>query len=179
MRLPILAYSFFVIAFASCGPGEGRSEIRSGGSFIDRLVAAAASGSHVDFSEANGDDWDSVFVFNPYVSVDTIYAALGYRWDGAVHSNISHEDAFSLIVFTKGGKVASAYQKDRSHGDFAQLGPWVVYGRDSAVFAPTLASTGEEDWTLFYPVAVSSSANQEGLPGCGGCKPPRKWSDRK
>ena len=157
MRLPILAYFFAIIACASCGSGEGGSEIRSGGSFIDRLVAAADSGSQVNFSEVNGDDWDSVFVFNPYASVDTIYAALGYRWDGAVRSNISHEDAFSLIVFTKRGKVASAYQKDRSHGDFAQLGPWVVYGRDSAVFAPTLDSTGGKEWTVFHPVAVSSA----------------------
>lgn len=55
--------------------------------------------------DQTGFDWDRVYIFTPYTSMDQIDKALGHTWHGARSTGIDKLDRFYLMVFTSGGKV--------------------------------------------------------------------------
>src|SRR5690348_5682657 len=61
--------------------------------------------------------WDNLFVFGPYTTVEKIQSQLGYRWADAEKTHINLSDTFSLLVFVKDGKVVRYFKLPRTIGD--------------------------------------------------------------
>ncbi|MCQ2748468.1 MAG: hypothetical protein MJ246_00175 [Clostridia bacterium] len=75
----------------------------------------------IDFKDIIKEDWDSMFVFDPYTSYETIYEALGFEWDEIYKTGISYRDDITLLVFVKDMKVVRYIEYPTAYGDFSKL----------------------------------------------------------
>ena len=72
----------------------------------------------VNLSDITPFEWDVVYSFDPYISKDTIYETVGYKWD-----NISEtvSEGMNQIVFLNDGKVVCylyGYPENNGFGIF-------------------------------------------------------------
>lgn len=75
----------------------------------------------IDFKDIIKEDWDSMFVFEPYTSYEEIYDALGFEWDEVYKTGISYRDDINLLLFVKDNKVARYIEYPTAYGDFSKL----------------------------------------------------------
>jgi hypothetical protein len=114
-------------------------------STFERSVTAARQDTNLTVSISSITDfqWDTLFIFGPYTSVDAIHAKLGYKWSEAAQTQIEWSDRFNLLVFTKDGKVVRYFKLPRGIGDFPDSTGGRVFprGQDEFVVLPQGTNT--------------------------------------
>lgn len=68
----------------------------------NKILSEVTAGEQVKLSEFTPFEWDKVYAFSPYVSKETIYETIGYKWD-RISETVS--EGMNQIVFVKEGKV--------------------------------------------------------------------------
>jgi len=68
----------------------------------EEVLSIKDSKEMVDLSNVTPFEWDIVYSFKPYISKDTIYETIGYKWDNI---NKTFDEGMNQIVFLKDGKV--------------------------------------------------------------------------
>ena len=80
------------------------------------VLSVGESVKTVKFSEITPFEWDVVYSFDPYISKDTIYKTVGYKWD-SISETVSEN--MNQIVFLKDGKVVCylyGYPENNGYG---------------------------------------------------------------
>lgn len=105
----------------------------------NKILSEVTAGEQVKLSEFTPFEWDTVYAFDPYVSKETIYETIGYKWD-RISETVS--EGMNQIVFVKDGKVVCyiyGYPENNKFGiSFASSDTIphaaVLYAADHAVF---------------------------------------------
>jgi len=112
-----------------------RENVQLERSLSQAIIEKGTSGAVtiIDFKDVTKFEWDKVYIFQPYTSPTTINKELGYEWEMAQHTGIEMFDSFTLIVFTKQGKVVSYLRLPYSSAYFdSEVRNY--YTRDEATF---------------------------------------------
>jgi hypothetical protein len=99
----------------------------------------------VDFSDLASCDWNRLFVFHPYTRGEDIERALGFHWDQAKASGISHSDGVNLIVLVKDSQVVKWFDHPRSRGELYGLADGSGFHRTNAKFVVRLTYAGAQE----------------------------------
>ena len=114
----------------------------------DSIAAAVepGDGATLDVTDAAPLKWDRFCAFEPYTTEEVAERALGFDWRYA-WSDVEMLDDRTYLVFVDGDRVVSAFDYERSRGDFAGLEPPCVE-RERARFAVVEdgTSTTGEPW---------------------------------
>lgn len=106
--------------------------------------------STINMKNVSSVDWDEMYVFKPYTPIDTIYASLGYNWEGATSTLINQSDHFNLVVFVKDQKVTSFSKVPRDFGDFLKVDEKGPFSKNDAEFKVKKEAFGGQDWIFLY-----------------------------
>ncbi|AFY70855.1 putative lipoprotein [Thalassoporum mexicanum PCC 7367] len=126
----LIAIALATLALTGCGQSSLKLE-------PDPIAQQLPSNSQDSLILANAYtqlDWDRVYIFAPYTSIDQINESLGYAWATDRTTTIYQSDRISLLVFTKAGQVVGYVEYPRSRGDFAGLARDGGYSTEEAVF---------------------------------------------
>lgn len=120
-----------VFYLAGCGKVES--------SFVKKLhrsgkAALTATDAVISVPLITQFEWDTLFIFSPYTSINQIHTQLGYKWEEAERTGIDWSETFYLLVFTKDGKVVRYYKFPRTLGDFQNLEGGNVFSKEMAIF---------------------------------------------
>lgn len=126
--LSAVAIVFYI---AGCGRGES--------SFVKKLhrsgeAALAATDTAINVPLITQFEWDTLFIFSPYTSINQIQTQLGYKWEEAERTGIDWTETFYLLVFTKDGKVVRHYKFPRTLGDFQNTEGANAFTKEMAIF---------------------------------------------
>ncbi|MFN3314476.1 MAG: hypothetical protein ACK46Q_13555 [Hyphomonas sp.] len=150
MGLRSALVSFLVIATVSaCGPGRPPGD--QGAAARIATVVEGGAGSSLDMAAAAPFEWDRFCAFPPYTTAEAAGGTLGFEWPHA-WSAVDLRDDRAYLVFVREGRVVSAFDYDRSRGDFAALGPQ-CFERERARFvvAERGVSTTGAPWLELHP----------------------------
>jgi len=144
----VLSVVAAMLSFSGCGEAEN--------SFVEALhrsgeAALKTSNAVVSVSSVTRFQWEKLFIFGPYTSVDQIHAQLGYRWAEAQGTHIDSSETFYLLVFTKAGKVVQHYKFPRSLGDFENLEAGNEFSRETAAFEIGRTADASSERLRFIP----------------------------
>jgi hypothetical protein len=103
----------------------------------------------IDIAGLTPFNWDTLYIFKPYTSVQAINDSLGFIWKEVDKTFINHTDGFNLLVFTIDRSVVKYIQWPRNEGDFLKLNH-SKYSYDSAKFVLRNEIYGGQDWLFFY-----------------------------
>ncbi|CAN1209438.1 hypothetical protein TUMEXPCC7403_04390 [Tumidithrix helvetica PCC 7403] len=98
------------------------------------------SGTSLKLRSLTAFDWDKVYIFPPYTSVDEIQKSLGFPWKAAESSRIFEREDISLLVFVKRNQVVQYLAYPRSKGDFADIKALNGLTPDQAAFAIAISA---------------------------------------
>ena len=110
----------------------------------------------VRVSQVTQFDWDKLFIYGPYTSVDRIYTQLGYQWPDAERTGIEYSETEFLLVFVKDGKVVAHSKFSRSLGDWEDLERGNEFTKETAVFAVKHGTDTASKRLLFRPKRESN-----------------------
>lgn len=81
-------------------------------------------------------EWDHLYVFPPYTSMESIQSVPGFQWIGLheYKTGIEMSDSINLLVFIKGGRVVDYIDFPRGQGDFAEVSKSDGFTPKEAVF---------------------------------------------
>ncbi len=136
MKIHIVTLLATITALAGCA----RMTTHSTSLAISNAVREGAA--TLDVGAICDTSWDRLFVFGPYSGESDVHDELGYEWTDFNKSGIEMNDASTLLVFVKDGKVVDWFNHPRGQGDFAFVGRAGGYARAEAVF--TIERTGTE-----------------------------------
>jgi len=114
----------FVLVVSGCG---SRAAPDSELSNAITKQAEAGAGTVIDFVALTDFQWERLYIFDPYTTVDEIHRALGFRWNAAASTGIDKLDGIALLVFVEGDEVVRYVEHPRNRGDFVPLArpePW-------------------------------------------------------
>ena len=88
----------------------------------------------VDFARVGPSDWEQVYFFHPYTSLDYIHQTLGFHWQDADRTSIEWNDGVNLVVFVQCGRVVGWFEHERNRGDLREMATGAGFPRDRARF---------------------------------------------
>ena len=120
----------------------------------DRIKTAVDPGDGVTFDMADAApfEWDRFCAFEPYTTEQVAERDLGFDWRHS-WSDVETLDDRTYLVFVNQDRVVSAFDYDRSDGDFAGLEPSCV-DRERARFVAVEngVSASGEPWMELRPL---------------------------
>jgi len=146
---------WFFVAIAAVIIGGGLFACaKSGSGFIKAIehsaqAATASTNPIVTISAATDFEWDKLFIFAPYTSVDKIHEQLGYKWNEAEKTHIDSSE-FHLLVFVKNGKVVRHFRVSRRI-DFQNLEAGNVFTPGDDTFEVKSVGAGETTRLNLFP----------------------------
>ncbi|QMU66562.1 MAG: hypothetical protein GKR88_21225 [Flavobacteriaceae bacterium] len=103
----------------------------------------------IDISKLMPFEWDAMYMFKPYTSIESIDNNLGFIWESPEKTYISQEEYFYALVFTKNNKVISYIKWPINMGDFMRIKN-IKFPYDSAKFIFKNEKYGGQDWLFIY-----------------------------
>jgi hypothetical protein len=80
----------------------------------EEVLSVNQSVETINLNDITPFEWDTVYSFDPYTSVDTIYETVGYEWD-TIHETVN--EGMNQLVFMKDEKVVCyLYGYPENHG---------------------------------------------------------------
>lgn len=137
-----------MVAFcAACGPA-GASETLNA-SLLDAISRAGAGGT-VDLALIDGPDWDTMYVFPPYVSGSEVSNSIGWS-PGEFALN---DESKYLLALTRDGAIVDwvILNQDSSQPNYVTFGERVVAlpRSDAEFLVRPLAGAGPDAWELIH-----------------------------
>lgn len=77
--------------------------------------------SHIDLQTFTGFEWDQLYIFPPYMPLDSIDESLGFSWSRSIQTSIPSNDEINLLVFLNEDRVVRWIEVPRNTADFAQI----------------------------------------------------------
>lgn len=134
-----------------CSKNSGQEDIEVVNKFeMEVQEILARNDSILNMDRLTRFDWEDLFIFKPYTSIDEINSKLGYKWEEAESTFINVKDDFNLLVFTEGGRVIKFARLSREHGDFSRMEMTGPFKRGQSAFVLKRDSVGMQPWLFIY-----------------------------
>lgn len=91
--------------------------------------------------------WDSLYIFKPYTSMDSVHSVLGYKWEGFNNTTIDRTDGINLLLFTENDSVINYIRWPRNKGDFLRVQS-ICFTPMSGVFSIERVKQLDQDWVF-------------------------------
>ena len=75
----------------------------------------------LNFAQTTTSDFDSVCIFGPYSSNESVAKILGFNWNIELRTSIHLDDGHNVIVYIEDNQVIQYVKHPRNLGDFATL----------------------------------------------------------
>jgi len=114
----------------------GCEKVTSGGPFIRNLVEEAEKGSNnapIKFSELTDFDWDTVFVYGPYSSLEEINKKHGTDFWSILEPGYLDE-GHCIYIFEKEKKTVRTFKPSRQGLDCSEIVNQGAFSKENAIF---------------------------------------------
>lgn len=122
----------------------------------ERMGAAARAKGQVDLAALTDFEWDTVFVFSPYATSDSICKSVGAQWPECARLAPRQvpESEFHLVFVSQGAFVRQV-PHSRKNGDFCKATCALAIPKSEAVFYVQPATPPDE--SHFYLFTQNAS----------------------
>ncbi|MFZ1610185.1 MAG: hypothetical protein WAT52_03890 [Chitinophagales bacterium] len=121
MQTKMKIISFLLIGF-SLTHCSSKIKLEEANSLVDDIDYSVNVKNQFDLNTLTAFQWDTVFIFPPYTSLQKIKDLTQIEWEGLSKTKIDSEDEYCLLMFKKDDKFIKYLLHPRGKGDFSRLG---------------------------------------------------------
>lgn len=119
--------------------------------FQNAVVKASKSASpHVNVSSSTDFEWDYLYIYGPYTSLEKINQQLGSESKAVINTHIDFLDTINVLVFVKNSAVIRCYKVPRNV-DFQGLDKGNVFTRQKDAFEIRSVPEGKYERLICFP----------------------------